>query len=202
MTGEFPAERANNTENVSIWWRHHVLVGEGNMTTHRKSYNFAFNIQDNIKLHVHTLYSLETKPCFANVFLAHAYCMDTSFYTIWLIYTLSELCLLILHRVFIECLYAGGIWGLCSVTMECVLCGILHKHLQSLRMSIPKPYYITLMSHTLSTYPDHFASIKRELSNPYNHRICLRAVSICIPTWMNKQINTFKSQYTCGVTNV
>ena len=25
VTGEFPAQRASNTENVSIWWRHHVL---------------------------------------------------------------------------------------------------------------------------------------------------------------------------------
>ena len=24
MTGEFPAHRAGNTENVSIWWRHHA----------------------------------------------------------------------------------------------------------------------------------------------------------------------------------
>ena len=24
VTGEFPAQRASNTENVSIWWRHHV----------------------------------------------------------------------------------------------------------------------------------------------------------------------------------
>ena len=24
-TGEFPAQRASNTENVSIWWRHHVF---------------------------------------------------------------------------------------------------------------------------------------------------------------------------------
>ena len=24
LTGEFPAERASNAENVSIWWRHHV----------------------------------------------------------------------------------------------------------------------------------------------------------------------------------
>ena len=23
LTGEFPAQRASNTENVSIWWRHH-----------------------------------------------------------------------------------------------------------------------------------------------------------------------------------
>ena len=25
-TGEFPAQRDSNTENVSIWWRHHVIV--------------------------------------------------------------------------------------------------------------------------------------------------------------------------------
>ena len=25
VTGEFPAQRANSAENVSIWWRHHVL---------------------------------------------------------------------------------------------------------------------------------------------------------------------------------
>ena len=26
MTSEFPAQMASNTENVSIWWRHHVDV--------------------------------------------------------------------------------------------------------------------------------------------------------------------------------
>ena len=25
-TGEFPAQKASNVENVSIWWRHHVLL--------------------------------------------------------------------------------------------------------------------------------------------------------------------------------
>ena len=25
VTGEFPAQRASNAENVSIWWRHHIL---------------------------------------------------------------------------------------------------------------------------------------------------------------------------------
>ena len=24
VTGEFPAQMANNAENASIWWRHHV----------------------------------------------------------------------------------------------------------------------------------------------------------------------------------
>ena len=26
MTGQFPAQRSNNTENVSIWWRHHEKI--------------------------------------------------------------------------------------------------------------------------------------------------------------------------------
>ena len=26
VTGEFPAQRARNAENVSIWWRHHVQL--------------------------------------------------------------------------------------------------------------------------------------------------------------------------------
>ena len=25
VTGEFPAQRASNVENISIWWRHHVI---------------------------------------------------------------------------------------------------------------------------------------------------------------------------------
>ena len=25
VTGEFPAQRASNAENISIWWRHHEL---------------------------------------------------------------------------------------------------------------------------------------------------------------------------------
>ena len=33
MTGEFPAQRASNAENVSIWWRHHVWI-----TVHLKEY--------------------------------------------------------------------------------------------------------------------------------------------------------------------
>ena len=33
MTGEFPAQRASNAENVSIWWRHHVNAPQINITT-------------------------------------------------------------------------------------------------------------------------------------------------------------------------
>ena len=29
VTGEFPTQRASNAENVSIWWRHHVVRSNG-----------------------------------------------------------------------------------------------------------------------------------------------------------------------------
>ena len=32
LTGEFPAERASNAENVSIWWRHHTVEHDILMT--------------------------------------------------------------------------------------------------------------------------------------------------------------------------
>ena len=34
LTGEFPAQRGSNAENVSIWWRHHVFltIGGNNST--------------------------------------------------------------------------------------------------------------------------------------------------------------------------
>ena len=38
VTGEFPAQRASNAENVAIWWRHHGLCilwnSYDNMTSH------------------------------------------------------------------------------------------------------------------------------------------------------------------------
>ena len=33
-TGEFPAQRASNAENVSIWWRHHVLINKSRSCCH------------------------------------------------------------------------------------------------------------------------------------------------------------------------
>ena len=41
MAGEFPAQRDSNAENVSIWWRHHVIcsvfifLNEGHISTFR-----------------------------------------------------------------------------------------------------------------------------------------------------------------------
>ena len=35
VTGEFPTQRASNAENVSIWWRHHVLAQLGLILNHQ-----------------------------------------------------------------------------------------------------------------------------------------------------------------------
>ena len=35
VTGEFLTQRASNAENVSIWWRHHVLEYKGAKTRHK-----------------------------------------------------------------------------------------------------------------------------------------------------------------------
>ena len=40
VTGEFPAQRASNAENVSIWWRHHEISSDHNINSllHGASY--------------------------------------------------------------------------------------------------------------------------------------------------------------------
>ena len=38
VTGEFPAQRASNAENVSIWWRHHVLCNTPGHDIHRSRF--------------------------------------------------------------------------------------------------------------------------------------------------------------------
>ena len=46
ITGEFPAQRASNADNVSIWWRHHVTRSqEGAIAVSRNDGNN--NIQPN-----------------------------------------------------------------------------------------------------------------------------------------------------------
>ena len=44
-TGEFPAQRASNAENVSIWWRHQDVINiiiTSNLTWHRPLFNHIF----------------------------------------------------------------------------------------------------------------------------------------------------------------
>ena len=43
VTGEFPAQRASNAENVSIWWRHHVtLKDRDKLTSHQTTTTAKF----------------------------------------------------------------------------------------------------------------------------------------------------------------
>ena len=50
-TGEFPAQRASNAENVSIWWRHHITNGVGSCFI-RHSYIRPGNIRLIDALHI------------------------------------------------------------------------------------------------------------------------------------------------------
>ena len=38
VTGEFPAQKARNAENASIWWRHHTIITTKQSTTKRCFY--------------------------------------------------------------------------------------------------------------------------------------------------------------------
>ena len=61
-TGEFPAQRASNAENVSIWWRHHgymPLISKPTEETHR-----AATVIDNIFTNT---YNTENKHLTANL---------------------------------------------------------------------------------------------------------------------------------------
>ena len=43
VTGEFPAQRASNAENVSIWWRHHDATQEAVSSAVSVSIYFSWN---------------------------------------------------------------------------------------------------------------------------------------------------------------
>ena len=68
-TGEFPAQRASNAENVSIWWRHHVSQistpwsNNGKATQHqlmlRRSWNFMIHKSHNAPVPYPTIHHSE-----------------------------------------------------------------------------------------------------------------------------------------------
>ena len=51
ITGEFPAQRASNTANVSIWWRHHVLPAPHSIYASIHLPHHLFQIAPNIADH-------------------------------------------------------------------------------------------------------------------------------------------------------
>ena len=42
-TGEFPAQKASNAENVSIWWRHHIILKRGHGSNNTVLTSLAFS---------------------------------------------------------------------------------------------------------------------------------------------------------------
>ena len=47
-TGEFPAQKASNAENVSIWWRHHEMSYRGYMNAHCQRNNIINGKMNNM----------------------------------------------------------------------------------------------------------------------------------------------------------
>ena len=60
VTAEFPARRASNAENVSIWWRHHGLV-----TCNGVSWTYTATCLDSIFL----WWNIVDRPCTENIAL-------------------------------------------------------------------------------------------------------------------------------------
>ena len=109
-TGEFAAQMASNAENISIWWRHHVLVFKtpdvtGQVRTlstcfqrHECGCVKAFSVQRDIWLpdsHWHIL--LREQTCFRSVFIwqtmnAGFYVKSWPFKCRWHIYAGPERC--------------------------------------------------------------------------------------------------------------
>ena len=84
VTGEFPAQRASNTENVSIWWRHHEswlmqLLGEYILMskTHFTKDWWAHNpnhIKNNVCSSVKNIYQNRSQFCTCHDSLAVMTC--------------------------------------------------------------------------------------------------------------------------------
>ena len=57
MTGEFPAQRASDAENVSIWWRHHEIIisNAPHIAQHSSDEGWTQNFQKYLFIkHTHT----------------------------------------------------------------------------------------------------------------------------------------------------
>ena len=62
-TGEFPAQMASDAENVSIWWRHHVLPGQAIVIRNK----FWATLFENIILLKHIHYHLRNTSVIKDV---------------------------------------------------------------------------------------------------------------------------------------
>ena len=77
VSGEFPAQRASNTENVSIWWRHHVANGAGrNVVPFVITYSrrFLCSIKRNIGCKRTFLFCFMIHPNLNHLLVMYPYC--------------------------------------------------------------------------------------------------------------------------------
>ena len=59
VTGEFPAQRASSVENVSIWWRHHV-VGQYPWRVRKRAWELALELLQSLGYEVFPYIGNET----------------------------------------------------------------------------------------------------------------------------------------------
>ena len=74
-TGEFPAQRAGNAENISIWWRHHVLYCSSLVFWYRAESRFAPS-QWETALHYNDVSLAERKHGISTLILDSATCLQ------------------------------------------------------------------------------------------------------------------------------
>ena len=55
VTGEFPAQRASNAEDVSIWWRHHEFPWHSDAIRRHGSWSLSLPVVVNFLLHIKSL---------------------------------------------------------------------------------------------------------------------------------------------------
>ena len=86
VTGEFPAQKASDAENASIWWRHHVLaIFRGIYTWPHKEPQLCSILWLSLQLTIYRMDSISLK------YTNYQRCLSHIFY-IWLCYqTHSEL---------------------------------------------------------------------------------------------------------------
>ena len=67
-TGEFPAQRASNAENVSIWWRHHGIFVTYHIWVSNQQDHSLVNLKQNFNDKDYELYLLERRNYKTSIF--------------------------------------------------------------------------------------------------------------------------------------
>ena len=88
VTGEFPAQRASNAENVSIWWRHHAAVTKSqkweSFRNRRKPNSATHHLMRQAEatlLRLHIFFRLLISLTHTNVLNMHCYCLKRSHFS-------------------------------------------------------------------------------------------------------------------------